>query len=242
MPRRDMALYAAHIYNYMVQGKKDGWIKKQLDLDAEDFEACKRFMLEEKSEKIRSQPREHFFIEYEAEQRRNIRDLDGLIKNLDSNSQYNALVGAIRLRSDITDKIVNRAQEFGLVKKEAAESKLTIGGVVVAQLDAAGLRKAIIDNTRELSGLMSKYGEKDFAALPAPSELHYGPSIDTTGESAEVDPDEDLDADDESTKKLTPAAKAKLKEIKAVAKAAVDKVFDARAAARRAAAVGKTAR
>lgn len=221
MTRREMLEYAANIYYHMVQGKKDLWIRRHLDLDADDFEACKRLMLEEKAEKIRQQPREHYFVEYEAEQRRNIKDLDGLIKNLDANSQYNALVGAIRLRSDITDKIVDRAIDFGLVKKEATKNELIIGGVVIAQLDAAGLRKAIINNTKELSELMVKYGEKDFAALPPPSDLHYGEAIDTTGESAEVDPDEDLDAEDEKV-----AKKAKLAaSAKAIAKAAVDKAF-----------------
>ena len=222
MTRREMLEYAANIYYHMVQGKKDGWIKKHLDLDSDDYAACKHIMLEEKSEHIRNQPREHYFIEYEAEQRRNIKDLDGLIKNLDTQSQYNALVGAIRLRSDITDKIVDRAIDFGLVKKEAAKHEV-IGGVIIAQLDAAGLRKAIIDNTKELSGLMSRYGEKDFAALPPPTDLHYGESILTDGESADVDPDEDLDGEDEKA-----AARAKLK---TAAKAMVDRALAKRRSA-----------
>ena len=59
MTRKEMLGYAAHIYNYMVQGKRDSFIRKQLGLDHDDFAACKRFMLEEKSEQIRQQPREH---------------------------------------------------------------------------------------------------------------------------------------------------------------------------------------
>lgn len=231
MTRREMLGYAAHIYNYMVQGKRDSWIRKQLSLDHDAFAACKRFMLEEKAEHIRQQPREHYFIEYEADQKRNIKDLDDLIKNLDANSQYNALVGAIRLRSDIRDKIVNRAQEFGLVKKEAAETRVMIGGVVINQLDAPGLRKAIIDSTRELSGLMSKYGEKDFLALSPASAgaLHYGPTIDVDGESADVDADKDLDADDDDKAHKT---------AKTVARAAVA----IGAALKRRSAASKTAR
>ena len=122
---------------------------------------------------------------------------------------------------------MNRAQEFGLVKKEATETRVMVGGVVINQLDAPGLRKAIIDSTRELSGLMSKYGEKDFLALPAPSGgLHYGPSIDVEGESADVDPDKDLDAEDDD-----PKAKLKAR-ARATAKAAVDAAFAKRKAAR----------
>lgn len=219
MTRRLMLENAASIYDLMTRGWKDKRIAEHLALEPEDFDTCKRFLLESKSEKIRNQPREHFFVEYEAQQRHNIRDLDGLIKNLDANSQYNALVGAIRLRSDILDKIVDRAQEFGLVKKEANKHEV-IGGVVIAQLDAAGLRKSIIDTTRELSGLMGTYGEKDFAALPAPAKLHYGPTVETTGESADEDADEDLDADE-------PAPKAKPKPSKKLA-TVVKKVLSAR--------------
>jgi hypothetical protein len=219
MTRRVMLENAASIYDLMTRGWRDKKIAEHLALDSEEYDACKRFLLEQKAEKVRNQPREHYFVEYESQQRHNIRDLDSLIKNLDANSQYNALVGAIRLRSDILDKIVDRAQEFGLVKKEANKHEV-VGGVIIAQLDAAGLRKQIIDTTRELSGLMGKYGEKDFAALPAPATLHYGPTVETTGESADDDEDEDLDADD-------PAPKAKPKPSKKFA-AVVKKVLSAR--------------
>jgi hypothetical protein len=203
LKRTELLELASTVYDYMVRGKKDTWIMEQLGIDAEDFQEVKRFLLESKAENIRNQPREHYFVEYSIEQRRNIRDLDDLIKNLDKGSQYNAIIGAIRLRSDITDKIVNRAQEFGLVKKEATKHEM-VGGIIIAQLGADELRKAITDQTKALGEAMGRYGEKSFLALPATGALHYGPSIDTTGDSApEPDDSHLLDDDDEKPKPTT---------------------------------------
>lgn len=234
LKRTELLELASTVYDYMVRGKKDTWIMEQLGVDSEDFQEVKRFLLESKAENIRNQPREHYFVEYSIEQRRNIRDLDDLIRNLDKGSQYNAIIGAIRLRSDITDKIVNRAQEFGLVKKEATKHEM-VGGIIIAQLGADELRKAITDQTKMLGEAMGKYGEKPFLALPASGSLHYGPAIDTTGDSA-PEPDDSHLLDDEDEKPKTTA-----RSLRAAAREASRKA--AEKLARKRAAVGtRTAR
>ncbi len=195
MKKSDMLEAASTIYDYLARGKRDVYIMEKMGLDSETYDEIKKLMLETKAESIRTQPREHYFIEYQIEQRRGIKDLDDLIRNLDANSQYNALIGAIRLRSDIVDKIVNRAQEFGLVRKEA-ERKEMIGGFIIAQLGAEDLRKEIIAQTKLMGDVMGKYGEKDFMALP-PAPLHFGPSINVTGESVTEDDEASLDDDEE---------------------------------------------
>jgi len=212
LKRREALEAAAYIYEQRIRGKRDKYIQEQLGLDADQYaEACK-FLLENRSEQLREMPREHVYVEYVIDQKKNIKDLDSLIKNLDANSQYNALIGAIRLRSDIQNKIVDRAQEFGLVKKEAEKREL-IGGIALFDLAADDLRKKIVSHTKGLADVMRDYGEKDFLRLPSP-ELHYGESaFETTGEEAADSADEDDEAELEK-----PSGRAKAKE---AAKAAI---------------------
>src|SRR6478609_660514 len=195
LKRREALEAAAFIYECRIRGKRDKYIQEELGFNAEQYNEVCKFLLEHRSEQIREMPREHVYVEYVIDQKKNIKDLDSLIKNLDANSQYNALIGAIRLRSDIQNKILDRAQEFGLVKKEAEKREL-IGGIAIFELGADDLRKKIVSHTKSLADVMRDYGEKDFLRLPAP-ELHYGESaFDTTGEavdSAETDDEAELE-------------------------------------------------
>lgn len=185
---------AAYIFEQRIRGKRDKTIQEALGLDADQYAEAAKFLLEHRSEQLRDMPREHVYVEYVIDQKRNIKDLDDLIKNLDANSQYNAVIGAIRLRSDIQNKILDRAQEFGLVKKEAERREL-VGGIAIFELGAEDLRKKIVTHTKGLADVMREYGEKEFTRLPAP-ELHYGESaFETTGESVEDSADEDDEAE-----------------------------------------------
>jgi len=218
LKRREALEAAAYIYECRIRGKRDKYIQEQLGLDADQYaEACK-FLLEHRSEQLREMPREHVYVEYVIDQKKNIKDLDSLIRNLDANSQYNALIGAIRLRSDIQNKILDRAQEFGLVKKEAEKREL-IGGIALFDLGADDLRKKIVSHTKGLAEVMRDYGEKDFLRLPAP-ELHYGESaFETTGEAVDS-----ADEDDEAELEKPSGRRAAKEAAKAAIMSAMKKV------------------
>lgn len=206
LKRRELLEAAAYIYEQKIRGKRDKFIQEQLGFDAEQYAECQKFLLEHQSEKLRDMPREHVYVDYVIDQKKNVKDLDNLIKNLDANSQYNALIGAIRLRADIQNKILDRAQEFGLVKKEAEKREL-IGGIAIFDLGADDLRKKIVTHTKGLADVMRDYGEKDFLRLPSP-ELHYGESaFETTGEAVGDSAEEDDEAELEK-----PSGRARAKE------------------------------
>ena len=212
---------AATIYAQMVDGKTDSDIIDMLRIDAATYKELKNFMFETHSEELRTKPREHVYIEYVAEQRRNIQDLNRLVKDLDTKSQYNAIVGAIRLRSDIVDKIVEKGQEFGLIKKEAQRHEV-IGGIAVVNLSVEDLRKGILEQTKLLKDVTERFGEGDIKGLPE-GVVHYAGapvkrpvSITTT---AELVPEDDswLDAPvpkaaPKKSKKRASAARASARE------------------------------
>lgn len=188
LSRSEMMEAAATVYGELLKGLNHTEVMDILGYDAETYEEVRKFMLDVRSDELRTKPREHVYIDYVIEQRRNITDLNDLIKNLDEKTQYNAVVGAIRLRSDIVDKIVQKGQEFGFIKK-TAERKELIGGLLLVDMTTDELKKQILGQTKMLEGVVKKFGDADFTT-GHDGPLHYGPTFDTTGEDADDEDDE----------------------------------------------------
>lgn len=159
----------------MSRGESETDIMDMLGLDTETYRAAVKYMLNDRAEAKRKEPREHTYIRYVIDQTKNITDLNDLISNLDSKNQYNALVGAIRLRSDIQDKIIAKGQEFGLIQKEAQKHEL-VGGLAIAHMTLDDLQNTIKEQTMEAMKLTSRYGAKGLLDLP-PGPTHYGESV-----------------------------------------------------------------
>lgn len=181
---------AAVIEGRLLAGDTADEIMDTLGYNVDQYNEARRFLLEAKSTEIRNRSREHTYVEYVLEQRRSIKDLDKLVKDLDKQSQYNAVVGAIRLRSDLIDRIIDRGQDFGFIKKEAASRDL-IAGIIITDMSNADLKKEIVQQNKLLVGLMEKFGEKSFLELED-KPLHYGSpvfkkTISTTAEDVEED-------------------------------------------------------
>lgn len=186
LSKSELMELAATIEGELVKGESETEIMDTLRIDAETYAEAKRFLFEQRSSAIRSMPNDHVYVDYVIQQRQNIQDLNDLIRNLDKKKQYNALVGAIRLRSDIMDKIVDRGQQFGLIKK-VAERREIVGGLIIADMAEGELRKAIAKQLKDMESMMSKFGEKSFLELET-GAIHYGeparlaaPVVDTSG-------------------------------------------------------------
>lgn len=166
------------IYTRMGKGWSDKKIMKKMGLDAEDFAAIKSAMFDAKAEEIRSMPEEHMYVRYIIEQNINIKDLTEIIKGFDPEKKsHNAIVGAIRARSEILDKIIAKGQEFGLIKKTPTRKEI-IAGVVVGELSDNQLKTGITDALKYLGGLVKTYGSKDkFLELSEPTNLYHGPKL-----------------------------------------------------------------
>jgi hypothetical protein len=175
LPRRDKLLFASRIHAELIKGTDESEIADLLGLDRQTYLFVRSFMLQELANEIRSLSSDQQFVDYRLSQQRNIHDLDELIKNLDEQTQYNALVGALRLRSEIQDKIVTRGQEFGVISKQP-DRKEIVAGVVVSDLSTADLREMITGQLSALHGMIEKHGDADIRALE-PGELHRGENV-----------------------------------------------------------------
>jgi hypothetical protein len=190
----DLNAQAEALYDEICRGENERSVADLFGWDDETFKAIRARMMEMKVHEERSKPREIVFMEYKLDQEANIRDLNTVIKKLKTSRNMEAAsVGAIRLRSDIQDKIVAKAQEFGMVKKEPTRSVLLhAGGVMVAEMSKDALQGAIMTELSSMRDMMEKYGDKPISAMPTAKALHYGAqarlheAVETEGEAVEV--------------------------------------------------------
>jgi hypothetical protein len=180
LSKTELLELAATIYDRMVAGDSEADIMSTYGLDEETFRRARKIMLDSRVQEARDKPREHVYVEYCMEQRKNILDLDRFIRELDSAHQYNAVVGAIRLRSDIVDKMVQRGMEFGIVRKEP-ERKEIVAGVLVADMTQSDLRKAILGQISKMDAMIRRFGDGDITSIDT-GALHYGDPITVSAE------------------------------------------------------------
>lgn len=181
LTKKDLQTAIAMLYGELLRGEEEEDIPANLGWSEERYLQVKNAMLESKAAELRGVPREHFYVQYVIEQRRNMRALTDLITGLDQKRQYNAMVGAIRLRSELTDKIVDKGMQFGVIKKEP-ERKEIFNGMLIADITDKELTDMILQQNVKLSGMMKKFGEIDIMSMDS-GDTHYGPSVDTSEES-----------------------------------------------------------
>ena len=86
------------------------------------------------------------------------------------------MVGAIRLRADITDKLITTGQTLGIIEKEP-DTKVIIAGVNVSDMKDKELKRGVIKAVNGMRKLLERYGagEQKLSEFQIPTDkLHYG--------------------------------------------------------------------
>ncbi len=160
----------AKVRSYLEDGKTHEEICRLLGWEWSRYEELVKEYYAQESEDVRNRTSEQLYVDYVREQTRNIRDLTSILEQFQESKQHSAMVGAVRARSDIYDKIIDRGQQFGLIDKKP-ETKL-VAGMFVAQLTNKDLRTAITEELGHLNSLMSRYGDGKNLQDVDPGPLH----------------------------------------------------------------------
>jgi hypothetical protein len=172
LTKQEMMEAIATIYGRLSQGASEEAVIAEMGISADDFGRLKAAMFDHKADEVRTRPIEHIYVDYVIKQTENVRDLTAMIAEFSCTKQYNAMVGAVRARSEIYDKMISIGQSCGLIKK-AAERREIMAGVIVADLTNQQLKKAITKELGDLNVLMKRYGDKDMSAVEV-GVLHHG--------------------------------------------------------------------
>jgi hypothetical protein len=161
----------------LVSGASEEEILTTLHIDHAQLRKLEETLYSNESHEIASEKTDRTFAKYRIDQRRNIKALDELISELDGNTQYNAVVGAIRLRADLQDRIIKTGQELGCIKKAATETHHTHAvAVAISQMSAGDLRTEIKKMGASSQEKIERYSDKPFLELPE-APMYYGDAV-----------------------------------------------------------------
>lgn len=119
---------------YLAQGMTEDEVIKEMQLRSiKDYNDIKKRMYDIETHRHADRTNNQLFIDYMINQKACLEDLDAAIRTYRDTNQANAMVGAIRAKSDIVDKIVKRGEELGVLRKE------NNGVKIIAGLDITGL-------------------------------------------------------------------------------------------------------
>lgn len=176
MKRSEKIELAAQIHELMIEGNTDGDIIDELGITAQDFAIGKKFLLTNIGDAEELKTSKERFAEYLIQAQRNTAELDDLVTNLNSKTQYNVILGAIRLRAELQDRIIATGQTLGVIDKEP-ERKVLVGGIAVGELPDKELRKGVVNAIAGLSAMFEKYGDAKSLKELTPGTLHYGDAV-----------------------------------------------------------------
>lgn len=165
----------ATMYGLACEGKLDTEIMEEMGLDAPTYSALKAAMFDAKADEIRGRPTEHVYVQYTIDQAQNIKDLTTMLEAFKTTKQFNAMVGAVRARAEIYNKLIEMGQSFGLIRKEP-DKKEIIAGMFIADMTNRQLKTAITGELTDLNVLMRRYGDRTILDMKAGS-LHRGPRL-----------------------------------------------------------------
>jgi hypothetical protein len=180
MTKAELLELSETIYDRLVAGDSPKDIKDLYGLDDETYARARKLALETRAHDVRDKSRELVFVEYCIAQERNIEDINRFLRELDSARQYNAVVGAIRLRADLVDRMIQRGMDFGVIRREP-ERREVVAGLVVTEMSSDDLKKAIMGQINKMNDMISRFGDDDIGKLST-GALHYGDVIETPAE------------------------------------------------------------
>jgi len=183
LTRRQKIELGAAIYASLVEGCTDSEIIDELGITAQHYAIAKNFLLTSKGEEEEGLSPKQRFARYVIEQERNISDLNDLVNNLNSKTQYSVIVGSIRLRAEIADKVISTGQTLGVIAKEP-ERRVLVGGISISEMKDGDLRKGVLDAIGGLSKMIDKYGTGANVRALSPGPLHHGEAIKVDAETA----------------------------------------------------------
>lgn len=176
LSRKQKIALAASIYAGMVEGQTEEEIIEDLGITVQHYGIAKKFLLMSKGEEEeRLLPKERF-ARYLIDQERNVTDLNDLVNNLNSKTQYSVIVGAIRMRAEIADRVIATGQTLGIISKEP-ERKLLLGGISITEMKDTDLRRGVIDAVSGLGKMIEKYGSGSNVRALSPGPLHHGDAL-----------------------------------------------------------------
>lgn len=150
----------AELRAHLASGKDDLQVMDEMGVTPGEYNTLKRELYAQEKLELQGRGPEEVYIDYVLQQRKCIKDLDDVLGKFTTTKQYNAVVGAVRAKSDILDKLIVKGKELGVIREDTEANKVVAGFLVVG-MNAEELRTAVAKQAGMAAELLQRYGEMD---------------------------------------------------------------------------------
>lgn len=168
--------WARKLWALLVEGMseeeaRDSLCRTEAKFTEGRYPAVKECMFALQAELLQSQSTERVYAEYVLRQLQNVYELTDAVEKAKGKGNTPVIVGAVRARGEIWDRLIKVGQEFGVLERKPEEKRI-IAGVMVANLSDVQLRQAITSELSGLDKLVRQFGDRGITELE-PGALHY---------------------------------------------------------------------
>lgn len=153
---RDIQALMSEIKKRLIEGEPDLLIAGDLDLGKAEYRKLKSRIYDQEVDNFIGKSAEEQYIDYCFEQRKCLNDLDEMIKGSPNN--HNAMVGAIRAKSQIMEAMHKMGVSSGVIKQDTSFDR-EIAGIRMSDLDTKEMRDFLKNELRQLQHIIDKYGD-----------------------------------------------------------------------------------
>jgi hypothetical protein len=156
----------------LAAGESDLRIQEDMELSPTKYMALLEDLYKEDAAARFDKPADQSYIDYCLRQEGCIKDLNTLIRKWRNSNQLNAIVGAVRVKSEILDRMVTRGQDFGVLRR-VPEQHQFVGGIAIKDLSDKELRGKVYEQLEGLRAAITRFGDVDIseAKPPKPAKL-----------------------------------------------------------------------
>ena len=167
IPEPEARFQVDTIRRMLSEGKTDVQISEELSLSTKKYNDLKRLMYSWEIEDLHKKTPEEHYIDFRIKQDQTLRNLDKMAQSFEETKNYNALIGAIRLKTEVMTAIWKTGREIGIIKGSPDWDR-QVAGELVSQLGTKEIRTKVVEEVRKLYDKISKFGDRDILDRPAP--------------------------------------------------------------------------
>lgn len=169
-PKHEVEALVTEIRKRLVKGQNETSIIEEMELGRVEYRRLKARLYEQAVDGLAGKTAEQQYVDYCLEQERCVRELDDMVTHFKNSRQFNAMIGAVRAKSQILGDIHKIGVSMGVIKQEVSYDR-EVAGVRINDLENHELREAIANELKDLKSIIDRFGDQPITEVEEPSPM-----------------------------------------------------------------------
>jgi len=143
------------VQDTIMRGLTDEQATKELGIGLPEYRKLQTGVMDRLIEQLQKQTTFQVYAHYVLEQKSCVLELQKMIDGFKTSKQHNALVGAVKAKSEILDKIISKGQDMGVIEKRAKRIEF-IGSLDVRNMTDLDIARSIMLEMQEINELVDE--------------------------------------------------------------------------------------